>query len=143
MDDFDSKLNDSLNDINKGSVVGKLQKQILHHADLQSQIENSKDEINVIVDELLTKLVLSVRKRMPKLSINVSSNRCDIRYKAKAIILLPNLNKLEWNVEPNDMGKEFMKVFNETFKIEDDMTAIADAIVDYFTGRYKTLNRGR
>ncbi len=142
MDDFDLKLDDSLNKIGKDGVIDKLQKQMLHHADLQSQLENSKDEISVLFDELMSKLVLSVRKRMPKLSISVSSNRCDIRYKSKAVILIPNLNKLEWSVEPNDMGKEFMKVFSNTFKMSDNMSDIADAIVDYFTGRYKTLNRG-
>jgi hypothetical protein len=142
MNDFDKQLDSSLNNLkSKTDLLSNLSRSITEIVEAEAQIRTMKDNLEVLIDEMMAKLSLEVRKRMPKLNVSISSGRCDIRYKAKSIVIKPNLNKMSWSIDPNDMGREFLRSFKDEFKISNSFSAIADAIIDYFSGRYKTLNK--
>lgn len=139
MNEFKKLLKEELDQLATGPVSSALD--AAHKVkEAESVLRNAQDELHSSLEAINTKLAFEIRKRMPKLQINLSGNRCQIYYKSKAVVVSPNAIAGKWEIEPNDMGKSFMKGFAHALPMQDDFGPIAEAVAEYFGGHYKTLS---
>lgn len=140
MNKFNKVLQEQLEQMPSASGVTSQAKQAAHKVkEAESVLRNAQDELNMAVENLNSQLSLEIRKRMSKLQVTISSGACQIRYKSKGITVKPNTINNKWEIDPNDMGRSFMKGFSHALPMNDDLSSIAEAVVEYFTGQYKTL----
>lgn len=138
MSKFNKILKEELDQLATGPVASSLD--AAHRVkEAESILRNAQDELHASLESINTKLAYEIRKRMPKLQVNLGGGKCRIYYKSKSVVVSPNALAGKWEIEPNDMGKSFMKGFAHALPMQDDLGPIAEAVVEYFGGHYKTL----
>lgn len=138
MNEFKKILKEELDQLSTGPMADALQ--AAHAAkEAESLLRNAQDELHAALEALNTKLAFEIRKRSPKLQVNLSNGKVQVYYKSKAVIVSPNAIAGKWEIDPNDMGRSFVKGFAHALPMQDDLGPIAEAVVEYFGGHYKTL----
>lgn len=104
--------------------------------DLQHRLLTAKNKINV-------ELALNLRKRMPSLNIGIDkSGSCKVGYRSKSLTFSPDIENGIWIVQSSDprFARRFQKLKRYDLIIgSSDITPLIDAVVEYFTGHYKSL----
>jgi hypothetical protein len=138
MSEFKKILKEELDQISTGPMASVLS--AAHKVkEAESVLRNAKDELHASLEAINTKLAFEIRKRSPKLQVNLSDGKVQVYYKSKAVIVSPNALSGKWEIDPNDMGRSFVKGFAHALPMQDDLSSIAEAVVEYFGGHYKTL----
>jgi hypothetical protein len=138
MNEFKKVLKEELDQLSTGPMASALE--AAHQAkEAESLLRNAQDELHAALEALNTKLAFEIRKRSPKLQVNLSGGKVQVYYKSKAVIVSPNALAGKWEIDPNDMGRSFVKGFAHALPMQDDLGPIAEAVVEYFGGHYKTL----
>lgn len=105
----------------------------------EARVLNLQSNLQHALESLNAKLAVEIRKRMPKLSVNLTQHKVEIRYRSKALVCWPNVDRDVWEVELNDTGRYFMRAHSADLKITDDPTEFAEFITEFFGNNYKTL----
>ncbi len=79
-----------------------------------------------------------MRRRVPKLNVNLSDGRCSASYKSTNLSCCPDFESNTWSFTPNNDGRRFARKYGTALSLNDTVDPLVDAIVQYF-GRYKTL----
>ena len=138
MNKFNKILKEELDQIATGSTAKALN--AAHKVkESESLLRNAKDELHASLEALNTQLAFEIRKRMPKLQVNLGNGKCQVYYKSKTVVVSPNALSNKWEIEPNDMGRSFVKGFAHALPMQDDLGPIAEAVVEYFNNHYKSL----
>lgn len=138
MNNFKKLLQENLDSIPQGLVATVLSTAATLK-EAESVARNARQELNDAIETLNSQLALEIRKRMPKLQVNLASGKCNVRFKSKAVTVWPDVMSKKWQIDPNDMGRSFVRGFSHALPMQDDLSSIAEAIVEYFTGHYKSL----
>lgn len=142
---IDQIINEELDDIaqvspndvkGKFDLIQELSKEIqsteCHLQDLQTQLRHAVEEFNAA-------LGTSLRKRIPKINVNLNDGRCTAGYRSTALSCWPNVQRGMWEFEPNRYGKSFTRQNAHLLKLGNQVEPLVDAIANYF-GRYRSLN---
>lgn len=122
-----------------GGIVSKAMEAGHKVKEAESVLRNAEDEFNTAIESLNNQLALEIRRRNGKLQVTLGNGKCQVYYKSKGIVVRPNAVANKWEIDPNDMGRSFLKGFAHALPMTDDLGPIAEAVVEYFTGQYKTL----
>jgi len=127
----------SANDVQgKYDLIQEIMKEIddtkCHLSELEMKLRHSTEEYNAA-------LAMSLRKRLPGLSVGLSNGRCSANYRSTNLSCWPDLQAQMWKFEPNRHGRSFMRRNGHLLPLGNQLEPLVDAIVNYF-GRYKTLN---
>lgn len=144
MKEFDKVLNEELDTISNIDVQGKLDLVL----EIQKELDDSQArtaELQVSLSQALEdynfSLGVALRKRLPKISVNFRNGRCSANYKSTNLSCKPDLNSGLWSFEPNKHGKSFSRRNGHVLRLSNQVDPLVDAIVNYLTGRYRTLSR--
>lgn len=105
----------------------------------EARVLNLQSTLQHALESLNAQLAVEVRKRMPKLSVSLAQHKTEIRYRSKALICWPNVDRDVWEVEPNETGRYFMRAHSADLKLSDDTSEFAELITEFFSNNYKTL----
>lgn len=105
----------------------------------EARVLNLQSNLQHALESLNAQLAVEIRKRMPKLSVNLTQNKVEVRYRSKALVCCPNVDRDVWDVELNETGRYFMRAHSEDMKLSDDPTEFAEFITEFFSSNYKTL----
>lgn len=138
MNNFKKLLQENLDAMATG-LVGSVLAAASEVKEAESVARNARQALNDAVETLNSQLALEIRKRMSKLQVNLGGGKCNVRFKSKAVTVWPDVMSKKWQIDPNDMGRSFVRGFSHALPMQDDLSSIAEAIVEYFTGHYKSL----
>lgn len=138
MSKFNKILNEELNAMPQGLVGGVLAAAATVK-EAESVSRNARQGLHDAIETLNSQLALEIRKRMPKLQVNLASGKCHVKFKSKAVTVWPDAMGGKWQIDQNDMGRNFMRGFSHALPMHDDLSSIAEAISEYFSGHYKSL----
>lgn len=145
MKKFDKVLNEELEGMtNATDARGKL--------DLVLETQKELDDAQVRVTELQTSLSQAIedynfslgcalRKKLPQISVNFKNGRCSANYKSTNLSCKPDLKSGLWAFEPNRHGKTFSRRNGHALGLSNQVDPLVDAIVNYLSGRYRTLSK--
>ena len=105
----------------------------------EARVLNLQANVQHALESLNAQLAVEVRKRMPKLSVNLMQHKVEVRYRSKGLVCWPNVDRDVWEVELNDTGRYFMRAHSADLKLSDDPTEFAELITEFFSNNYKTL----
>jgi hypothetical protein len=140
MNKFDKVLNEEIDQLQPSSgYVNSLlsARKIVQEA--ESTLRSARDNLIVAKESLNAHLALEIRKRVPQLNVNLTDGKLNIGYRSKCITACPDLDRNNWAIESNDFGRGFVRGFGHTLPLQEDLGPIAEAMAEYFTGKYKTL----
>jgi hypothetical protein len=143
MQDFDKILNEQLDTLPlSGNAQGKLD----HIHEITKELEDAKDRVAELemslrhaMEEYNIELAKALRKRIPQVGINLGNGRCSASYKSTSLSCRPDLNAKSWVFDPNQHGRRFSRNNGTALGLSNTIEPLADAIVAYLNGRYKTL----
>ena len=105
----------------------------------EALVLNLQSKLKFALESLNAQLAVEIRKRMPKLSVNLTQHKVEVRYRSKAIICWPNIDRDVWEVELNETGRYFMRAHSADSKLSDNPTEFAELITEFFSSNYKSL----
>jgi alanine-alpha-ketoisovalerate/valine-pyruvate aminotransferase len=117
-------------------IAAQLQENIGRY---KRDLQDAEMQLDNIVEQLNTKLGWEIRKRQPKMMIAHKNGKCHAGYFSQNLALRPNLQTKEWAAE-GPLAKKFITENPDTLALSSDPAALADAIVKFFTGRFRTLS---
>jgi hypothetical protein len=139
MKKFDKLLQEEL-DQKQFGFVGSVINAAYGVKEIESRLHELVENLRTAVESLNAQLALEIRKRMPKLQVNLSNGKCHVNYKSKSIVVYPDPVSKKWDIEPNDMGRRFSRGYPDVLPMQDDLGFIAEAVCEYFSSQYRTLH---
>jgi len=139
MDKFNNILQEQIDQLNAKGPVETLLSAAYNVREIESSLNQHKDELQQASDALNAALALEVRKRMPKLQTNLADGKCHIRYRSKSLVVYPDAGSQRWVIEPSDFSRGFMKLYSDTLPLKNDLRSVAESVVEYFSTNYKTI----
>lgn len=113
----------------------------------RDHLENLETQLSDHSEEICATVSAEIRKLLPKVEINLSDSRCMVKYKARSIVIKPDLNKNEFKILPGPtqadarLVKKFASKWNGS--PIDSLSDLAYDAALLFVGNYKTLQGGR
>lgn len=104
--------------------------------DLKYQLKSMKNRINA-------ELAMKIRLSMPALNVSIDNQgQCKVGYKSKHLILSPDIERGFWKVKSADyrFSNKFEKLRRRDLFIGADINSLINALTEYFTDYYKSLN---
>ena len=117
--------------------IRQLQEQM---SQLEQQITGLKQQMQQEMEGLLGELAVSIRNRVPGISVGLDGGRCHVKHMANNLSFKPNLEGGTWDVEPNKSGRRFNKHHGHALGLKHDVGPLADAASGFFKKRYRRLN---
>lgn len=116
------------------NLVQRLQEARQLVSDLQYQLGNVKLK-------LAAELAIAIRRAKPGLNVGVNKDGCRVGYKTKAFHLTPDLEQGVWTIESKShrFCREFIQANRRAVLLDQDLSIIVSAIVNYFSNYYRTL----
>lgn len=115
-------------------------------AEVRKELQAAKERVAELemhlrqaVEEYNFALGVALRKRLPQVAVNFDNGRCIANYKSTVLSCWPNIDMGLWTFEPNKHGKSFTRRNGPALRLGNQLDPIVDAIVNYLTGRYRTL----
>lgn len=105
----------------------------------EAKVLNLQSTLQHALESLNAQLAVEIRKRVPKLSVNLTQHKIEVRYRSKTLICWPNIDRDVWEVELNETGRYFMRSHSADMRVSDDPTELAEFITEFFGNNYKTL----
>ena len=105
----------------------------------EAKVLNLQSNLQHALEALNAQLAVEIRKRVPKLSVNLTQHKIEVRYRSKTLICWPNIDRDVWEVELNETGRYFMRSHSADMRVSDDPTELAEFITEFFGSNYKTL----
>jgi hypothetical protein len=140
MKQFDKLLQEEIDQFQSGHVASITNiARDMHEA--ESQLQALRDKLHHAVEQLNAMLAVEIRKRMPMLAIRLASGKCHVSYKSKSITVKPDVYRNRWDIDPNDMGRGFMRAHADVLPLQEDLGPIAVSVIEYFTSQYRTLQK--
>lgn len=138
MGKFDKLLNEAIEKDAAGyySMATDVLRQL---EDMQRSMEDLNTRIRHLTEQIMSNLGTEIRKRHPKLDVNLSNGRCNVGYRSRTMSCAPDLGKRTWSIGGSPFARKFCKMHNYLLPLEDDVVPLAHAIADYFTKNYKSL----
>ena len=143
MQDFDRALDDQLGSLPLG---GEAQGKMDLVRELAKEFEAAKERVTELemnlrhaTEEYNIELAKALRKRIPQVGINLKDGRCSASYKSTNLSCRPDLPSKSWVFDSNQHGRRFTRNNGMALNLSDTIDPIADAIVQYLSGRYKSL----
>ena len=143
MKDFDEVLNEHLDSLPlTGNAPGKLD----HINEITKELDSAKERVTELemnlrhaMEEYTIELAKALRKRIPAVGINLGNGRCSASYKSTNLSCKPDLGSKSWVFDPNQHGRRFSRQNGAAMGLSNTIDPLADAIVTYLNGRYKSL----
>ena len=143
MNDFDKVLNEHLDSLPlTGNAPGKLD----HINEITKELDSAKEHVAELevslrhaMEEYTIELAKALRKRIPAVGINLGNGRCSASYKSTNLSCKPDLGSKSWVFDPNQHGRRFSRQNGAAMSLSNTIDPLADAIVTYLNGRYKSL----
>ncbi len=142
MKDFNKTLNEQLDSL---PMSGEIQSKLDLVSEISKELESAKErvaelkmELRNAIEDYNVELAGALRKRIPKVGINLNNGRCSASYKSTNLSCYPDLGAKTWVFDPNPHGRRFTRGNADTLRLDDPIDVLSDAIVQYFS-RYKTL----
>lgn len=143
MKNFDKILNEQLDTLpitgetqNKLNLVHEIAKEL---DDARERVQELEMNLRHAMEEYNVELAKALRKRIPKVGVNLSNGRCSASYKSTNLSCRPDLESKSWVFEPNQHGRRFSRRHGTVLNLDNDVDLLADAIATYLNGRYKSL----
>lgn len=105
----------------------------------EASLDGLRQNLARAVEAINADLAVAVRNLLPKVTVNLTSGKCVITYRSRALTLTPDIDKGKWGVKTDDTGKTFSRQYMQYLNLNNDPAELAEAIGDYFIGNYKTL----
>lgn len=143
---FDKLLSESLGELGMATdMTGEAQSKLSLVNDIKRELESAQDHVMELktqlrhaIEDFNIELAKALRRRVPKLNVNLSDGRCSASYKSTNLSCCPDLESNMWSFTPNHDGRRFSRKYGTALKLDNTVDPLVDAIVQYF-GRYKTL----
>jgi hypothetical protein len=116
-------------------IATQLQDQISNH---KKSLEDAELQLNNIIEQLNTKLGWEIRRRQPKLMVTHRGGNCNAGYYSQNLSCRPDLASKSW-VVAGPLSKKFASEYPDSLSLSNTPSDLADSIVKFFTGRFKTL----
>jgi len=116
-------------------VASQLQEAISSH---KRALKDAEIQLNNIVEQLNTKLGWEIRRRQPKLMVSHRNGCCDTGYYSKNLSFKPDLASKTWMVD-GPLSRQFKREHPNTLQLANMPDLLANAVVDFFKNRFKTL----
>ena len=116
-------------------IASQLQEAISSH---QRALKDAEMQLQQIVEQLNTKLGFEIRKRQNRLMIAHRNGACNTGYYSQRLGFKPDLANKTWSVE-GPKARQFSREFPDSMELRSDPSALADAVVRFFTNQYETL----
>ena len=145
-DDFDQVLNEELSalpSISSNDVRGKydlIQEILKEINDADCHLSELRMNLRHAIEEYNAALAMSLRKRVPGLSVSLDGGRCNARYHSTALSCWPDLESGMWQFDGDRHGKSFSRRNAHLLPLSNQIDPLVDAIINYFDGRYRTIN---
>lgn len=143
---FERRIDEAINKIT--GVDGQTLMELLDEIRAaREHLENLERQLEDHGEEICATISAEIRKLLPKVEVSISMSRCNIKYKARSIVIKPDLKKNEFRILPGPtvadtrLVKEFAKKWNGA-SIDKLSDLVYDAAI-LFVGKYKTLQGGR
>lgn len=117
------------------SIAKEIEHQI---TELEQSLQDSKKQLQHIIERLNSNLGMEIRKLQPKMSIGISGGACTCGYKSRDLKCVPDLGEGRWNIGGR-LGRGFVKKNPHVTRLSSDVGQLANAIVSYFRNYYRTL----
>lgn len=121
----------------KYDLIQEIKKEI---GDAECHLSDLKMKLRHAVEEYNAALAMSLRKRLPGLGVSLDGGRCHASYRSTNLSCRPDLDSGMWQFEPNDHGRRFSRRHSHLLPLSNQIEPLVDAIVDYFGGRYRSIN---
>jgi len=145
MKKFDKLLNEELDALPSATEVQGLLDLVLETQkeleDAQIRVSELQVSLNQAIEEYNFSLGVALRKRMPQVSVNFRNGRCSTNYRSTNLSCKPDIKSGLWSFEPNKHGKSFSRKNGHALRLSNHVDSLVDAIVNYLSGRYRTLSR--
>ena len=141
---FEKILSEHLDAMPSTDVQGKLDLVLETQSELndaQARVAELQVSLAQAIEEYNFSLGVALRKRMPKVAVNFRNGRCSANYRSTNLSCKPDLASGLWAFEPNKHGKTFSRRNGHALRLSNHMDPLVDAIVNYLTGKYRTLSR--
>ena len=142
MKDFGKILSEHLDSL---PLSGNDQGQLDLIQELNRELESARERVTELemnlrhaMEEYNIELAKALRKRIPKVGINLGDGRMSASYKSTNLSCRPDLSSKSWIFDPNQHGRRFSRNNGMALGLSNTIDPLADAIVQYFS-RYKTL----
>jgi len=128
----------SANDVKgKFDLIQEIRKEI---DDAEIHLDELRMHLRHAIEEYNAALAMALRKRVPRLSVSLDNGRCNTAYRSTNLSCWPDVNNGHWQFEPNRFGRSFMRRNAHLLPLSNQIDPLVDAIVNYFAGRYRTVN---
>ncbi len=105
------------------------------------KVTDLERQLMYAMDRLCGGLAVGIRKQQPGLNIGLNNGMCNVGYKTKHLSMKPDIGKRVWAVDSTDpsFARRFVRKHGPHTSLTNDLTGIAQAIADFFTGHYRSL----
>lgn len=141
---FDAILNEQLESVN---LTGELASRLDYINELVKEIDNTKNSLAELelrlrdaIEDYNIELAKELRRSIPQLGVNLNDGKCSIAYKSTCLSCRPDVNNKLWVFDQNKHGRRFTKKYGLALRLDNSVENLANAIVQYLTGRYKSLS---
>jgi hypothetical protein len=139
--DFQKTLDEALESIETEEDriirIRQIQEQI---SQLEEQVTGLRQQMQHEMEGLLGELAVSIRNRVPGLSVSLNGGRCHVKHLANSLSFRPDMDGGTWDVETNRSGRRFRKAHGHALGLKHDVGPLADAASSFFKKRYRRLN---
>lgn len=141
--DLDKVLNEQLESLPLG---GDAQSKLDLIHEITKELNDAKERVVELemslrhaMEEYNIELAKALRQRIPQVGINLHNGRCSASYKSTNLSCRPDWDSKSWVFDPNQHGRRFSRNNGMVLGLGDSVGPLADAIVQYLNGRYKSL----
>lgn len=109
--------------------------------EVRQKVMDLQNKLHMATDRLNGDLAMGVRKQLPGLNVGLDKNGCKVGYKSKNLSFSPDLKTGVWGVKSPDhrFCGRFTRNNGPSLALASSISPLADAIVRYFSGHYKSL----
>lgn len=129
----DSSVTQAANDLLE--IAAQLSEAIAQH---ERSLKDAKLQLENIVEQLNTKLGWEIRRRQGKMMVTHRNGLVNAGYYSNNLGFRPDLSRKAWQVE-GPLSRHFKREHPEALELNSSPDLLADAVVNFFKTRYKTL----
>lgn len=120
----------------KYDLIQEIRKEI---DDAMCHLDGLKMNLRHAIEEYNAALAMSLRKRIPHISVGLNNGQCSTSYRSTNLTCRPDIDKGIWHFEPNDHGRRFSRRNSHLLQLSNSIEPLVDAIAQYYTGRYRSI----
>jgi len=122
-------------------IASQLQETINQH---KRSLQEAETQLSEITAQLNTKLGYEIMQRQNLLKVSHYGGNCNAGYFSKNLAFRPDLTAKCWRVDGSDsLPRHFKREYPHALRLTTSPDLLADAIVKFFTSRFRSLGGGR